>query len=484
MPAREPGLTDAMYCLFLAALAVRNMRYHPAWAEALASRLGIGSPAGGTTLDAPEAGHGVMTDRRDQQSEHASGADVETRPEFEPSDRPPAEPVPAGETADGRPSEPPPGDSGEAALVPPAQAGAERGEGSADARASRWAEPSDRPPAEPEPSGRASANPEPEVVTDPPGVGEDLGQGNDGAWRDGGRPAADVGGDGVSAETPEDAEGPTADGQDARPVRVDPASAEGRSDGDGSRLGDLGSAVTAEAADRRAAEVGGDGADLSSRDGSEPGSDDDAASAPVDKSDPGVLLSKEPAAEAPQNGDHPDSREPDTLRDQVAALQADNALANERLAKLESEIAALTEDVRAGRAAEPGSGAQPTEQSSERKAERAQPGKATTDQARLGRAEHGTQDLSAAQISDRERALGAAYEDAAHPEHERSLPSDTRLALAGTIAGAALGAAADYLPAIPAHTAGYIGSGVSIVIGAIAVRRENRKAGNVRRPEG
>jgi Helicase HerA, central domain len=33
MPAREPGLTDAMYCLFLHALAVRNMRYHPAWAR-------------------------------------------------------------------------------------------------------------------------------------------------------------------------------------------------------------------------------------------------------------------------------------------------------------------------------------------------------------------------------------------------------------------------------------------------------------------
>jgi hypothetical protein len=55
MPGQEPGLTDAMYCLFLHALAVRNMRYHPAWAEALASRLGIGSPAGGTTLRAPKA---------------------------------------------------------------------------------------------------------------------------------------------------------------------------------------------------------------------------------------------------------------------------------------------------------------------------------------------------------------------------------------------------------------------------------------------
>ncbi len=41
LPAADPGLADAAYCLFLHALAVRNMHYQPAWPAAIADRLGI-----------------------------------------------------------------------------------------------------------------------------------------------------------------------------------------------------------------------------------------------------------------------------------------------------------------------------------------------------------------------------------------------------------------------------------------------------------
>ena len=45
LPAAEPGRSDAAYCLFLHALAVRTMRFSPAWPTAVATRLGI-IPAG------------------------------------------------------------------------------------------------------------------------------------------------------------------------------------------------------------------------------------------------------------------------------------------------------------------------------------------------------------------------------------------------------------------------------------------------------
>jgi hypothetical protein len=48
LPSADPGLSDAAYCLFLHALAVRTMRYQPSWPAAVATRLGIpvqsGSP--------------------------------------------------------------------------------------------------------------------------------------------------------------------------------------------------------------------------------------------------------------------------------------------------------------------------------------------------------------------------------------------------------------------------------------------------------
>ena len=41
LPSAEPGLSDAAYCLFIHALAVRTMRFQPSWPAAVATRLGI-----------------------------------------------------------------------------------------------------------------------------------------------------------------------------------------------------------------------------------------------------------------------------------------------------------------------------------------------------------------------------------------------------------------------------------------------------------
>jgi hypothetical protein len=41
LPADEPGVTDAAYCIFLHALAMKNMHFSPKWAKAVASQLGI-----------------------------------------------------------------------------------------------------------------------------------------------------------------------------------------------------------------------------------------------------------------------------------------------------------------------------------------------------------------------------------------------------------------------------------------------------------
>ena len=45
LPETEPGLSQAAYCLFLHALAVRTMRFSDAWPRAVAGRLGLASPA-------------------------------------------------------------------------------------------------------------------------------------------------------------------------------------------------------------------------------------------------------------------------------------------------------------------------------------------------------------------------------------------------------------------------------------------------------
>jgi len=47
LPSADPGLSDAAYCLFLHALAVRTMRYQPSWPAAVATRLGIPVQSGG-----------------------------------------------------------------------------------------------------------------------------------------------------------------------------------------------------------------------------------------------------------------------------------------------------------------------------------------------------------------------------------------------------------------------------------------------------
>ena len=44
LSAAEPGVSDAAYCLFLHALAVRTMRFPPSWPAAVAARLGITAP--------------------------------------------------------------------------------------------------------------------------------------------------------------------------------------------------------------------------------------------------------------------------------------------------------------------------------------------------------------------------------------------------------------------------------------------------------
>jgi hypothetical protein len=48
LPSADPGRSDAAFCLFLHALAIRTMRFSPAWPKAVAARLGI------TTEEAPE----------------------------------------------------------------------------------------------------------------------------------------------------------------------------------------------------------------------------------------------------------------------------------------------------------------------------------------------------------------------------------------------------------------------------------------------
>jgi hypothetical protein len=51
LPSAEPDVSDAAYCLFLHALAVRTMRFRPSWPAAVAARLGI--PAQSNGRDGP-----------------------------------------------------------------------------------------------------------------------------------------------------------------------------------------------------------------------------------------------------------------------------------------------------------------------------------------------------------------------------------------------------------------------------------------------
>ena len=50
LPSAEPGLSDAAYCLFLHALAVRTMRYSPSWPAAVATRLGLPAQSSDRTV--------------------------------------------------------------------------------------------------------------------------------------------------------------------------------------------------------------------------------------------------------------------------------------------------------------------------------------------------------------------------------------------------------------------------------------------------
>jgi hypothetical protein len=64
LPAAEPERSDAAYCLFLHAMAVRTMRFSPAWPAAVATRLGI-IPAAGAAVAADAevaAGPAVVAD--------------------------------------------------------------------------------------------------------------------------------------------------------------------------------------------------------------------------------------------------------------------------------------------------------------------------------------------------------------------------------------------------------------------------------------
>lgn len=44
LQAAGPSQDDAAFCLFLHTLAIRTMRFSPAWASAVAARLGITAP--------------------------------------------------------------------------------------------------------------------------------------------------------------------------------------------------------------------------------------------------------------------------------------------------------------------------------------------------------------------------------------------------------------------------------------------------------
>jgi len=48
LPSADPGRSDAAFCLFLHSLAIRTMRFSPAWPRSVASKLGIQSPPGAT----------------------------------------------------------------------------------------------------------------------------------------------------------------------------------------------------------------------------------------------------------------------------------------------------------------------------------------------------------------------------------------------------------------------------------------------------
>jgi hypothetical protein len=59
LPATEPGVSDAAYCLFLHALAVRTMRFQPAWPAAVASHLGIPVEARASANETRTSGAGA-----------------------------------------------------------------------------------------------------------------------------------------------------------------------------------------------------------------------------------------------------------------------------------------------------------------------------------------------------------------------------------------------------------------------------------------
>jgi hypothetical protein len=164
-------------------------------------------------------------------------------------------------------------------------------------------------------------------------------------------------------------------------------------------------------------------------------------------------------------------------RDQDAAVQVAPATA-----RPDDALPAEASDSRASPPAEQAP-ADTSERITGLEADNAQLSRTVADlQAHLERLEHGTQEPPAAVIPDRARDVDKLPEETTEHQNGRRLPSDARLALGGTVAGIALSTAAEYMSTGPAHTMGYVGSALSVGIGAIAVWRENRNK-DVRKPE-
>jgi hypothetical protein len=157
------------------------------------------------------------------------------------------------------------------------------------------------------------------------------------------------------------------------------------------------------------------------------------------------------------------------LRQQLVDLRASN---DARMDRFEQELADLKRQ--SGR---PQSSENADEEPVSGPDQRAAP------DARLERTEQGDDQQPAEVISSRERDTARLPEEKTELEHER-LPSDTRLAFGGTVAGIVLGAVAEHVSPGVGQTMVYVGDGLSLSIGALAVWRENRKRNDGRRPKG
>lgn len=204
-----------------------------------------------------------------------------------------------------------------------------------------------------------------------------------------------------------------------------------------SQLGDLWGAADPDAANY---------ADLDSITGREdnlqqqdPSADSAAASGSPDLAEPAeVGIEQAPSTE----------RTPSPGQERITALEAERDQAMQKIAGLESSYTELKAELGA----------------------------------RLDRLEQRNQEKPAAAISDRALDVDKSPEETTQHEERRRLPSDTRLALGGTIAGIALSTAAEHVSPRSGQMMSYAGDVLSVGIGAIAVWRENRKK-NVRRPD-